>query len=325
MILAYLATPKFGGWVSYTCHLAEALQAATGKLPRIVRTGKTTAAKPQHMLAPLQYLRVAETRLEPVASKVLITAVDAQHVSLAIRLVEAGAGLVLHDPTELSPLVLEAARKARVLIVVREAMLHLLEKEHGIIATGVRHPYTPEWNWSQPDPEPTFPAVSISRLDWDKHLEAIVQLNANGGRVAIYGAENRMYTHHKLTPLDKNWRTHYRGKLPAYHRAGAAVARNAGCVVDLSAIKHDGGGTQYTFMEAWDAGATLIISNRWLVDGGEMQPGVNCVAVDPDDTQALQVAIASGRNPELTANGRRLLRTSHEPATIGGIVADLMA
>ena len=46
----------------------------------------------------------------------------------------------------------------------------------------------------------------------------------------------------------------------------------------MSAISGDGGGTQYTFFEAWEAGAVLVVNSEWIRDGDEMKPGINCLS-----------------------------------------------
>jgi hypothetical protein len=34
----------------------------------------------------------------------------------------------------------------------------------------------------------------------------------------------------------------------------------------MSVIKNDGSGSQYTFLEAWDAGSGLVLNNKWTKD-----------------------------------------------------------
>ena len=52
-------------------------------------------------------------------------------------------------------------------------------------------------------------------------------------------------------------------------------------MVDLSAIKNDGGGSQYTFLEAIYQGCVLVLNNKWI-DGINNTPfvdGYNCIVV----------------------------------------------
>jgi hypothetical protein len=118
-------------------------------------------------------------------------------------------------------------------------------------------------------------ACSISRIDFDKHIELIADANnllhEHGQRVAIYGMENRLYTHHKLEARSPNWRENYRGKFPTDSVwAGVKVARRYKQVVDMSVIVGDGGGTEYTHLEALDAGCGLILHSDWRTPDCEM-------------------------------------------------------
>ena len=50
--------------------------------------------------------------------------------------------------------------------------------------------------------------------------------------------------------------------------------------VDMTIIRGDGGGTQYTWLEAWSAGCIPIINIEWLLEEpDDMIPGYNCIAV----------------------------------------------
>jgi hypothetical protein len=53
--------------------------------------------------------------------------------------------------------------------------------------------------------------------------------------------------------------------------------------VDLSVLKNDGGGTQYTFLEAIHNGCAIIVNRKWLeqVDPkySDFREGHNCFAV----------------------------------------------
>jgi hypothetical protein len=64
------------------------------------------------------------------------------------------------------------------------------------------------------------------------------------------------------------------------------ILSQAKFVVDLSILKHDGGGTQYTFLEAIHNKCALILHRKWL-ENKDLNPaycdfreGYNCFAVD---------------------------------------------
>ena len=55
-------------------------------------------------------------------------------------------------------------------------------------------------------------------------------------------------------------------------------------MVDLTAIVSDGGGSQYTFLEGWDAGCVLVLNKKWGLSGDKtMDPNVNCLFVEDAD------------------------------------------
>ena len=263
--LAYLAQPTRGGWPTYTAHLAEGLRQAghTVHLWRITRRAENRTRQFRHLTYRNTTLdRLAEiARLQPLH----ITAAAPAQADQVAELLAAGASITVHDPTELRgemPAALRAAR--RPVVVIRRTVaphVHAL----GVGTAFVAHPYAA---MSRPAPARTRHAVSFARLDWDKHTDTIAAANAKLParlRVELHGAENRLFTHHKLTAEWPNWREQYRGPFPTGDLwAGAALAASAHWAVDMSTIDGDGGGTQYTHLEALDGGARLLLNAGWF-------------------------------------------------------------
>jgi hypothetical protein len=54
---------------------------------------------------------------------------------------------------------------------------------------------------------------------------------------------------------------------------GQSILQNAKFVVDLSVITHDGGGTQYTFLEAIHEDCVLVLHKDWVRQGNTFQHG----------------------------------------------------
>jgi len=50
-------------------------------------------------------------------------------------------------------------------------------------------------------------------------------------------------------------------------------------MIDMSTIKDDGGGTQYTFLEAIYNDCILILHNDWINKGTTFKNNVNCLSV----------------------------------------------
>jgi hypothetical protein len=104
--------------------------------------------------------------------------------------------------------------------------------------------------------------------------------------VALYGAVNRLYVFHHLRAL--GFDDYYRGAFAKTKEALKGILADAKYVVDMSLIKNDGGGSQYTFLEAIAAGCILVLHRDWLKPGGEFIEGHNCLAAaSPEELKAV--------------------------------------
>ena len=188
-------------------------------------------------------------------------------------------------------------------------------------ASYLPHPYLP----CNPKRNEQWNAVSYSRLDWDKHTEIIAGANEilpNKLKCKIYGSENRLYAYMKLDKVFPNWKNDYKGKFPKVIGAGAIVASKAKFAVDMSAIKKDGNGSQYTFLEAWDAGSVLVLNSKWTQDNkGEMRDGFNCIAVN--DSKELAEVLSSSPDQSLLENGKKSL-IHHQPQSVASIIKGIL-
>ncbi|QXJ19623.1 hypothetical protein AGRA3207_000185 [Actinomadura graeca] len=266
--LTYLAQPTRGGWPTYTAHLAEGLRQAGHQvhLWRVTRHAEKHTRPFRH----LAYRNTTLDRLTEIArlQPLHITAAAPAQADQVADLMDAGASITIHDPTELRgelPGALSGTRRP-VVVVRRTVAEHV--RALGLPVVHVPHPYA---GISRPVPARTRHAVAFSRLDWDKHTDAIVAANAKlppARRVELHGAENRLFTHHKLTAEFPDWRSQYRGPFSTDDLwAGTALAASARWAVDMSTIDRDGGGTQYTHLEALDGGARLLLNARWFGTG----------------------------------------------------------
>ena len=262
VFLAYLAEPKYGGWPTFTAHLHRGLR-ALGHQPMLVKEGNRTEQRLRSYGRKINYQNLSAPDFIKTATQhaTIITAVDKHHHALAAQLIAAGVPIVIHDPTELKTPVKELASRAKV-IVIRETML-----AHLPAATFIKHPYCRDGRQGNCERKP---AATISRIDFDKHTEVIVRANLELSQpIDIYGSCNTVYAHFKLKPEDPAWETNYKGRFKADDLwAAKHIAEQYERIIDMSAIKKDGGGTQYTFLEAADAGAALILNQAWQPTGG---------------------------------------------------------
>lgn len=186
-------------------------------------------------------------------------------------------------------------------------------EESGFKAVFAPHPYiAPEFTDVK-----KIGAVAFSRLDWDKNTHIIAEANQDldpKKRVQIYGSENTLYTHHKIDKDFPNWRSEYKGKFHKGFTAAYDLAASSNFVVDLSVISGDGGGTQYTFLEAWAAKSHLIIHSSWLSDkDNTMKDGSNCTSVS--NATELSKLLKSKASKEIKEKGYSMLK-NHEPKAV---------
>jgi len=306
--LFYLSNSKYGGFVSHTVHMARSLE-RRGWEARIVKVGARTESRMRPFLEDREYQNVS------LEDAVMLARKDQAHITCVVwkhygeeaeALLRAGAGLTLHDPTEFAPDLLDLLRTERIeTTVIRPANMLSLADE-GIQAQLIPQPYVPYGGLDLGQQRQN--AVALSRVDWDKHTELIVEANAQlppEKRVEIWGAENRLFTFHTLEERWPKWREQYRGPFDG-GRAAVQLAATHHYMVDMSAIKGDGGGSQYTFLEALEAGAQLVLNEAWLRD---------------DDHTMEQVALWVRTSDQLWA---QLLERQRVP-DVGSAVESLLA
>lgn len=298
--LFYLSPNPYGGWVTYTYHLDQALKAAGVEDVRLYKIGKRIENFTRNFGYGLQYRNVSlDYALTLEGPHLIVAAAKKLHEATANLHIN-GAFLVVHDPTELKNLPTLIEEKV---IVIRQTSL-----EHIPGATFIRHPY------KRRGPEEykiiKYSAISISRIDFDKHTDIILDANRLlEEQIIIRGFENRLYTRFKIVPKYPEWVQSVNQFDREAHMAYDLLLP-ARYMVDMSIIKGDGGGTQYTFLEAWDAGTIPIIHNDWIIQGHEMVPGVNCLAVG----NAEELVEAVGGDGEVGYANHLLL---HDPKFIG--------
>ena len=116
-----------------------------------------------------------------------------------------------------------------------------------------------------------------------------------------------------MTPKFPEWREEWYGAFKVGE--GVQLAGRSKFVVDLTEIKGDGGGTQYTFLEAFDAGSVLLLNSAWLqVKKDVMIDGLNCIGIDSGEH--LAKALSSNSDyPEIVEYSKNIL-SNHSPENI---------
>lgn len=319
--LFYMYKAFGGGTTSYTAHLYEALKQA-GHTPRIVRVRDKEQKNPRpfagyagvelHNISVATGLKLART------TPSLMTAPCNQKYlqfepTIIKRLMKAGMQVMVHSWNELEIYDdLGIRNTMRPPLIVRPHLASYFKQG----AKFMYHPYVRHYTDNVGN-EKTKNAVSIARMTFVKHPEIIIAANEMlpaKKRVVIRGAENRMLTHFKIGKLFPAYEHKPSGFQQAWG-AGALECAAYNFAVDMTYLAGDGGGSQYAFMEAWDAGTVNIVHNKWLEYKGEMKVGFNCLAV-ADHAELAAILDGTERYHHIIFNGYRQLKSSHDPVPV---------
>jgi len=311
--LLYLAKPIYGGWVTFTAHLSNKYDWPIYKITKNTEKSKRDYGYD----CPYQNMCLADILS---LDNILITAVD-KHYWQYLHLFPKDTEIVIHDPTECksskigNPLIQKIGELEPVLpnfkvITIRESVRNYLSKNFQIDSTYLRHPF---YNYKKSDKEGLgYNAVCISRIDFDKNTDIILKANAliedKKNQIYLFGAENRIYVHHKLKDL--NIQEFWKGKFPKNLEPtyeDKSILKDAKYMVDMSIIKGDGGGTQYTFLEAIYGNSVLVLHEEWINKGSLFVSGVNCIGVSNE--QELANIMNNGIDQGLTDT---ILKNSHK-------------
>lgn len=262
--LFYLSNSQYGGWVSFSYHLCKIFN------EKNVIKVKDTFNGGGIFYDDVNYLNIKPCAIKHFKNSIIL-AVDKAHYNLLKEF--NNSTIIIHDPTELSNEVLEFAKRNNV-ITIRKTVHNLLNKI-GIKNIFLKHPfykypkYTLEKKYNR----------SLSRIDFDKNTDIICRANNIGAKIEIYGYKNHIYYFHKLKDLgfDNYYKGYYSKKINDISKLYSETK----FLIDLSTIKNDGGGTQYTFLEAEYHNCGLILHKNWCnVFDSVYINGENCYAVD---------------------------------------------
>ena len=304
MNLIYMAKPIYGGWVTFTAHLCHKYNCDLFKI------AKRTEKNQRNYGYNINYQNL---RIDDVIQKdnLVITAVD-KHYWKYLHLFPKGTILIIHDPTELKGKENEIVKLLDhfKIITIRETVQKHIKDNYNIDTTFLKHPF---YEYPKSKDTSDFYSVSISRIDFDKHTDLILKANQlitdQNKKIQILGAENRLYVHHKLKDLDfpTYWKGKYPKQLPLQYE-NKDLLNNCEFVVDMSIIKGDGGGTQYTFLEAIYHECALILHKEWVEQGNIFIKDYNCYVVGFTDNVGKEIADII--NSPITKNHKKIIQNS---------------
>ena len=81
-------------------------------------------------------------------------------------------------------------------------------------------------------------------------------------------------------------------------------------MIDMSIIKGDGGGTQYTFFEAIHHDCILILHNEWINAGSTFKSGYNCIGVSSSEelAQVIEKGLSDKEYQNILMNSKKILQ-----------------
>lgn len=266
-----------GGISSFTNHLYLQME-TLGYSPAIVKR-KTVEKFQSKEALPTKYLSDDEIIEICTSSACIITFCSwAENRTLVKQLIRLGVPIVVHDPVEYYSEMLDLASQCSGIITIRKKnTINLLER--GYVSTFIRHPYVR----AGIDFNSKAGAVTCTRVTYNKCPSIIIKANEMGSRIDMYGELNRDYYFEHLQKTS-TWKKYYKGEIENRIHAVPKVLSKYLYSIDLTTITLDGGGTQYSFLESWDAGCMLIVHDKWILEDDDLVPGLNCLTARDEYT-----------------------------------------
>lgn len=271
--LFYLCRKAFctnrGGAHTYTCHLARMLK-HYGHEVYIFKVGKKTESSPRNFSEDgrlkYQNLSLSDAKMLKHHGTNILCHWDTSDPFTLYDVLSSDMIVVFHDLNCWPGGSLKVLHNADPRVIcIREIML---ERVPVSFKRFVPHPYIQDIMSSKRYEEEhrRRGAISICRITKAKNIEMILEANKLGAGIKMYGSSaDRMYIHHTLEKKYGDvFAESYVGPFEDVTGAELVWTVKPKFVVDLTLFPHDGGGgTQYSFFEAWDGGATLITHADW--------------------------------------------------------------
>lgn len=257
-----------GGCATFTEHLWKALN-ATGYAASVFRVGMTsrTESKDRQWANDCPYRNYDYFDFVQMVGKnpgpVVITVVDKGEQVADDMLARLDPWFVFHDFRSNKNMTTNL--NGRKVVQIREANLPLVQG-----SVFIPHPYKrffQDWvtwqgcrSW-----EREFFCVSHTRIDFDKRTHLLLEANKQiptKQQIQIFGRENRLYSKFKLQEVDPTWQMGVREFGRGWGAAQQVAARGV-VNIDMTLIRGDGGGSQYSTLEAMDAGCLPLLAKDW--------------------------------------------------------------
>jgi len=291
--LIYLSPWSVGGFTSFTAHLYRCLTSEDVDVQVLRcnndREEKSLRTMKGHLL-PYRNVTVETAVRQTRKRPTLITAVarpeDMKDENTIEKLMAAGAKICVQSSQEFRqfPHVESLSKRGSKVVTIRRALM-----KHFPGSAYLPHPYDrvhKEWS----SLEDRRPACSISMVASNKHPEILCGANeklAKKYRIDLLGKVTNPFLGMNLGKKYKNF---VRPKGFRCSQEATILASQYRLAVDLSDYPSgDGGGTQYSFLEAMDAGTVNIVHRNWSSQKGDMEEDINCLAASSVEELAARI------------------------------------
>jgi hypothetical protein len=195
--------------------------------------------------------------------------------------------MVIHDHRDLSKNVVPFIKNKWTLVTIRKTVAEYLKTKYGLDSLFLYHPFYP-YSVESKNHKRKKGAISISRISFEKNTDIIIKANNLLRRredlIKLYGSASRMYVHLFLGGFNGDFNKYYCGIFDKSFSAISKLLAEVKFVVDLSILKQDGGGTQYTFLEAIHNDCALVLHRKWIENVNpkyrDFKEGYNCFAIE---------------------------------------------
>ncbi|HEU4822978.1 MAG TPA: hypothetical protein VFS97_06095 [Nitrososphaeraceae archaeon] len=220
--------------------------------------------------------------------------------------------LVIHDHRDISQNTAPYVKNWR-LVAIRKTVQEYMQKRYGLDCAFLYHPFYPYPVVYKPKRRG---AVSTTRISFEKNTDIIIKANKildTADVIKLYGCPSRVYVHSFLGGFQGDFGKYFYGIFDKSFSTLSEILAEAKFVVDLSVLKHDGGGTQYSFLEAIHNDCALILHRKWI-EGSDIKPdyrdfkeGYNCFAID-NEKELAELIQSDPDTSKVVANSKALIQ-----------------
>jgi len=301
--LLHLSSPTVGGWITYSSHLV--LRDYPNE--HIIKVGKRLEKKLRPFGFGIHYQNIPKEAVKTI-QKPIVLSFDNHFEDVIPYLNE--PVLLMHDTAEPKKRLTDFYKSCKRIIVNRKTLQTFLKEEYDLKSDHVEHPFyqypIPKTNWNK-----KTKAKNIARVEFRKNQDIICKANHMiKNPIEIWGKRNQIYVYQKLKALgfDKWSKGGKSGKYANDFKVHNDLLEDCKFVVDLAKYVRDGGGMQYTFLEAIYQDSALILNRDWVEQpDSDWKEGYNCLAVS-NEKELADIINDSPNTEKMCRNAKKLLK-----------------